>query len=91
MNEVCLMSKDIAVRLDGKGRLQLPQKIRAALRAEPGDVLFLQLDDGDTVLIVRAINPFDVLAEQALQEHGRGETIPLEKFAKENGSARHSK
>ena len=82
------MTKAITVRLDEKGRLQLPQKVRLALQAKPGDVFFVQLDDGDSVRMMRASNPFDILAEQALDDHRHGKTVPLDKIIAENETAR---
>lgn len=70
------MSKPLAIRIDDKGRIQLPQALRHTLHLEPGDVCFLEMDAG-TLRVIRAHNPFDLLARQAIDEANRGEMIPL--------------
>ncbi len=70
------MSKPLAIRIDDKGRIQLPQALRHTLHLEPGDVCFLEMDAG-ALRVIRADNPFDLLARQAIDEANRGEMIPL--------------
>lgn len=76
--------KPISVRLDDKGRLTLPRSVREALHAQPGDVFFLQPEE-DGVRIVRAENPFDELAKEAIREDDVGETIALDDILKREG------
>ena len=78
------LKKPVTARMDVKGRLTLPQSIRKALGAKPGDTFYLR-PEGDSVRIVKGINPFDGLAEHALKEFEEGKTITLEEFAEREG------
>ena len=69
-------------RLDEKGRLTIPSDIRRALDMKPGDVLYC-VQVGTTVQCAKAINPFDVLAEYAIDEYRHGRTKTLRDFARE--------
>ena len=71
------MSKPIAVRMDDKGRVHIPRALRKTLQTEPGDLFFVQLD-ADEITLRRAPNPFDTLAEAAMRDADRHETISLE-------------
>ncbi len=75
------MAKNISVRMDNKGRLTLPRSIRETLHAEPGDVFYIQPANDGSLRLVRAVNPFDALADEALGEYEDGETLTLEQFA----------
>lgn len=75
-----------AVRVDDKGRVTLPKKIREALGVEPGDTVFLKYEPKNgQVRLAPAVNPFDVLAEHAAEEHREGRTKTLEEYAREHG------
>ncbi|WP_206886251.1 MULTISPECIES: AbrB/MazE/SpoVT family DNA-binding domain-containing protein [Alicyclobacillus] len=78
------MGKDAIVRMDEKGRLTIPRNIREALHAKPGDVFFLQEEQGG-LRIIKGENPFDALAEEAVREYEAGTTISLEEFAQQEG------
>ena len=78
------MAKNVSVRMDDKGRLTLPRSIREALHAEPGDVFYLQPDEGG-LRIVKGENPFDALAEEAIREDDAGETIALDDILRREG------
>ncbi len=78
------MAKNVSVRMDDKGRLTLPRSIREALHAEPGDVFYLQPEQG-SVRIVKGENPFDALAEEAICEDDAGETIALDDILRREG------
>jgi AbrB family looped-hinge helix DNA binding protein len=75
----------VSVRLDDKGRLTLPRSVREAIHAEPGDVFYVETDGDGILRLVRAVNPFDVLAEQALREDDAGETISLNDVLRREG------
>ena len=64
------------VRVDAKGRLTLPEKLRQELDIAPGDTLFY-VKQGNELRLTKAISPFDLLAEQAIVEHLAGRTLPL--------------
>jgi AbrB family looped-hinge helix DNA binding protein len=68
------------VKIDDKGRLMVPASERDALGLRPGDTLFVERR-GNTLVYIKAENPFDVLAEEAIEEHARGETKTLRQYA----------
>lgn len=79
------MASTSTVKVDPKGRLTIPLNLRKALNIEPGDTLFVALDEETRVLrYAKAENPFDVLAEQAINEFRAGRTTSLREFAAEN-------
>jgi antitoxin PrlF len=76
----------VTVRVDSKGRLSIPADIRVALGIEAGDVLFLESDaEHEMIHFAKAKNPFDGLAEHAVQEYRSGRTRRLRAYAAENG------
>ena len=53
---------------------------------EAGDVLFLETDAEQAVIhLAKAQNPFDVLAEHAIEEYRQGRTTNIHDFAREPG------
>ncbi|HVA23617.1 MAG TPA: AbrB/MazE/SpoVT family DNA-binding domain-containing protein [Chloroflexota bacterium] len=74
----------IAVRVDDKGRLTIPGKMRKELDVKPGDTFFLQRE-GKVLRYAKATNPFDMLAEQAAHDYHAGETISIDDLAREHG------
>jgi AbrB family looped-hinge helix DNA binding protein len=82
------MATTLTVKVDPKGRLTIPRRLREALGIEPGDTLFVECDeDRQTLRYAKAENPFDALARHALQERRAGRTQTLRSFAAENGIA----
>ena len=79
-----MLTNAIPVRIDDKGRLVVPRPIREAMHVAPGDVFYIK-QKGNELRFLHAENPFDALAEEALEEHERGETMTLEEFAKQEG------
>ncbi len=74
------------VTVDSKGRLSLPADVRDELGIESGDVLFLESDAKHAVIhLAKAKNPFDGLAEHAVEEYRQGRTTNIYDFAKELG------
>ncbi len=70
------------VTVDSKGRLSLPADVRDELGIESGDVLFLMSDAEHAVIhLAKAKNPFDGLAEHAIEEYRQGRTISLQAYA----------
>ncbi|MCL8208593.1 MAG: AbrB/MazE/SpoVT family DNA-binding domain-containing protein [Actinomycetia bacterium] len=61
----------------------MPAAVRQQLKLEPGDLVFLQVD-ATGFRVIRGANPFDALAEAAIEEAARGETIPLEEWARQH-------
>jgi AbrB family looped-hinge helix DNA binding protein len=74
------------VKTDAKGRLTIPQDLRARLGIQAGDIFFLEVEEG-VMRLAKAENPFDILAEHALAEYRAGRTKSLRDFATENAIA----
>lgn len=75
-----------AVTVDAKGRVAIPADVRRSLGIEKGDVMFIESDPAHEVVhLAKAQNPFDGLAEYALQEHRAGRTRNLREFAADEG------
>lgn len=75
----------VAVRIGNKGRVIVPKRMREALGLEIGDTVFLQCDTKYNQLhLAPAINPFDIIAKQAMNEYKEGYTRTLEEYTKEN-------
>jgi len=83
------MRNDMAtkvVTVDAKGRLTIPAELRDELGIEPGDILFVEREDGHDVLrYAKAANPFDLLAEAAEVEYRAGRTRNIRTIAEEMG------
>jgi len=78
----------LTVKMDAKGRLTIPRKVRDRLGIEPGDSFSLDVDDVRGVLrFAKVENPFDILAEHARADYRAGQTKSLRDFAIENAIA----
>jgi AbrB family looped-hinge helix DNA binding protein len=72
----------VTVKVDAKGRLSIPRELREELGIEPGDTLFVEREEGTSVLrYAKAENPFDALARHAEQEYRAGRLRSLRDFA----------
>jgi AbrB family looped-hinge helix DNA binding protein len=72
---------DRAVKIAAQGRVAIPAAMRTRLGLEPGDTLFVHLDEETQgVRLAKAINPFDVLYEHAVREYRAGKTTNLREF-----------
>lgn len=76
--------REVPLRLDDRGRLTLPVDVREALHWEPGDIVYLRQDENG-LYILKGVNPFDALAEEALREYEAGETQDIRDIAREWG------
>ncbi|HPD98021.1 MAG TPA: AbrB/MazE/SpoVT family DNA-binding domain-containing protein [Synergistales bacterium] len=74
----------ISLKVDEKGRVTLPNKLRKNLGIKPGDTLFLQ-EQVEYFVLKKAVNPFDALALDALREHNEGKAVGLKDVASELG------
>lgn len=82
------MAGTVTVKVDPKGRLTIPRRLREGLGIEPGDAFFVEGDEEGKVLrFAKAENPFDILAEHALREHRAGRTRGLREVAADLGVA----
>jgi AbrB family looped-hinge helix DNA binding protein len=76
----------VTVTVDAKGRLSIPADVREQLGIEAGDVLFLESDAKHAVIhLAKAQNPFDALAEHAIEEYRQGRTTNIYDVARELG------
>jgi AbrB family looped-hinge helix DNA binding protein len=75
-----------AVTVDAKGRLAIPSELRDKLGIVAGDILFIEADPEQGILhLAKAVNPFDGLAEYAIQEYREGRTRSLRDYAADRG------
>lgn len=75
-------------RVDSKGRLLLPRKVRDSLSLNTGDTLFLHYESKSGIVrLAKASNPFDVLAKEAEKEFQAGKTVDIREYAKKRGIA----
>jgi len=75
-----------AVTVDAKGRLLIPIELRDKLEIGTGDIQFIDADAEHGVLhLAKAINPFDGLAQYAIQEYRAGRTRCLRDYAADRG------
>ncbi len=79
------MAKTIAIRLDDKGRVMIPAKIRNELGVTSGDTLMVRTV-GKVLQITKAHNPFETLAHHAIRERKAGRTKKLRQVAQEIGA-----
>ena len=84
------MKETVAVRVDDKGRITIPLKIRQELNIKAGDVFFM-LPEKTGFLLAKVENPFDILTKHAREEARQGKTIPFEEFAKDYINSRREK
>ncbi|MGI9861176.1 AbrB/MazE/SpoVT family DNA-binding domain-containing protein [Moorella naiadis] len=79
----------MAVRVDSKGRVTLPDNIRIALGIKPGDNVFLKYEpEGNVVRLSRvAEDPLATLWQYAEKEYLAGRTKDLREYAREHGLA----
>lgn len=77
------MEENIVLKVDTKGRLTLPLKMRKNYHIEPGDVFFVKPEETG-IHLAKAENPFDVLAEHALNEYKEGKCVELRAYAKKH-------
>ncbi|NLO56253.1 MAG: AbrB/MazE/SpoVT family DNA-binding domain-containing protein [Thermovirga sp.] len=74
----------ISLKVDEKGRVTLPNKLRKNLDIKPGDTLFLQ-EQAEYFVLKKAVDPFDALALDALRERNEGKTVGLKDVASQLG------
>lgn len=72
-----------SVQVDDRGRITLPKELRIELDLEEGDTLLVH-KEGNVIELAKMDpdeNPFAILAKHAIEEHKKGNTIPLEDIA----------
>jgi AbrB family looped-hinge helix DNA binding protein len=74
------------IKLDSKGRVSIPKKVREQAGLQPGDTLFLAIDPATgTVQLRKVTNPFDGLTLHAMAEYEAGRTRSLDEVMDEMG------
>jgi AbrB family looped-hinge helix DNA binding protein len=74
------------VTVDGRGRVAVPAELREQLGLNPGDALFVQVEENGVVLrMTKAVNPFDSFAALGEREYREGRTRGLRAYAEEEG------
>ncbi|MGB3330161.1 MAG: AbrB/MazE/SpoVT family DNA-binding domain-containing protein [Thermomicrobiales bacterium] len=74
--------------IDAKGRVAIPAELRKRFGLEPGDAFFFDADeDADVIRMAKPVNPFDILADHAIDEYNAGRTVKLRDYAAEKGFA----
>mgnify|MGYP001470850014 CR=1 FL=1 len=79
----------VTVTVDDEYRIVIPKDVRDGV--EPGDVLFLlseQTEQGPVFHYAKALHPLDALAEAAIEEYRRGESLSADDVARELGIER---
>ena len=72
---------DRTVKIDAQGRIAIPAAMRASLGLQTGDTLFAYLDEETgAVRLAKAMNPLDLLFENAIREYHAGKTTSLHDF-----------
>lgn len=80
------MAGAVTVKVDPKGRLTIPRRLREGLGIEPGDTFFVEGDEEGKILrFAKAENPFDALARHAKEEYRAGRTRSLDEVAADLG------
>jgi AbrB family looped-hinge helix DNA binding protein len=84
-----MSSFQVSARVDSKGRLLLPRRVRDTLELKAGDTLFLRYESKSGIVrLAKVRNPFDVLVEEAEREYEAGETVNIRDHAKKPGFRR---
>jgi AbrB family looped-hinge helix DNA binding protein len=80
------MTETMTARVDAKGRVAIPQRIRKDLNIQAGDTLFVAYDEEERIVrYAKAENPFEALGRHALGEWRAGRTRSITDFAAEHG------
>lgn len=77
------MKENIVLKVDEKGRITLPLKVRQEFSIEAGDVFFVK-PEKTGIHLAKAENPFNDLVEYARHERETGKSIELRDFARKN-------
>ncbi len=80
-----MSEEKIVTKVDDKGRITIPKRVRESSGIDKGEVLFLDSELGQ-VKLTRAIeDPIVKLKEYTEEEYQRGKTRNLRDYAKEKG------
>jgi len=74
-----------AIKVDNKGRIMLPTKLREELNIKAGDVVFLNKEEDGNIILTKAINPLDLIALEGIKEYKEGKSKTLQEIAEKYG------
>lgn len=77
------MKENLVLKLDEKGRLTLPLKMRKDFNIEPGDVFFVK-PEKTGIHLAKAENPFNDIVEYAKHERETGKSMELRAYARKH-------
>ena len=81
-----MMSEEkIIAKVDKKGRITLPKKVREETGIYKGEVLFIESDIGQVKLTRAVEDPIAKLKDYTEKEFESGKTKNLRQYAKEKG------
>ena len=75
-----------ALSIDKKGRVTIPAEARRQLGLHEGDVIYLRVaSNSKTGVFKKAVDPFEVIRDDALRESKQGETTSFDSLMVELG------
>ena len=77
------MADKIVTKVDDKGRITIPKKVREVSGIEKGEILFIDTELGQVKLTRAVKDPITKLKEYAEKEYSEGRTRNLRDYAKE--------
>jgi len=81
-----MMSEDkIVAKVDKKGRITLPKKVREETGIYKGEVLFIETDLGQVKLTRAVEDPIAKLKDYTEKQYKSGKTKNLRDYAKDKG------
>lgn len=80
-----MSKKKITTKVDDKGRITLPKKVREETGIDKGTVLFIDSELGQVKLTRAVEDPVVKLKEYTEKEFASGNTKNLRKYAEEQG------
>ncbi|KXS36772.1 MULTISPECIES: AbrB/MazE/SpoVT family DNA-binding domain-containing protein [unclassified Candidatus Frackibacter] len=80
-----MSEEKIVTKVDDKGRITIPKKVRKSSGIDKGEVLFIDVELGQLKLTRAVEDPIVKLKEYTEKEYENGKTKNLRQYAKEKG------
>ncbi|MGM0502330.1 MAG: AbrB/MazE/SpoVT family DNA-binding domain-containing protein [Bacillota bacterium] len=80
-----MMEEKIVAKVDSKGRITIPKKIRESSGIDKGEILFIDAELGQVKLTRAVEDPVAKLKEYTEKEYEEGRTKNIRAYAKEQG------
>ncbi len=78
----------MAAKVDSRGRLFLPRRLRDSMQLSAGDTLSLEYEpDSGIMRLTKATSPLAILAGEAKKEFGAGKTMNIREYARKRGDS----